>query len=309
MKVVIKNCDEFYNTFKFLETLNDQIKIICTEENIWLQVPSSSHTALADVKFPASYFESYECNRPVTIGVYCKVFLKILKNTYKKKGVTLMIEGQDGKDTIVVTITQESEEDGKYVSSYILKMVEIVSDMMNIPVQDVHSRFKLTKATLKKWKDLLYDDAPVTFTPGKDGIFIECTDDNRNKVKLLDGIKPSHWENNTKGINDDGDEFERKKWNTFTVGGNNMKLVYSLLNVGTDIRIQFFIEEAPVECYAKFQNGVYVRLYIAPKINDDELEEDEVEEAPVRTNKRKTMDESPEPSAPQAKQKKVVAAH
>jgi len=154
MKVVIKNCDEFYNTFKFLETLNDQIKIICTDEEIWLQVPSSSHTALADVKFPAAYFESYECDRPVTIGVYCKVFLKILKNTYKKKGVTLMIEGQDGKDTIVVTITQESEEDGKYVSSYILKMVEIVSDMMNIPVQDVHSRFKLTKATLKKWKDL-----------------------------------------------------------------------------------------------------------------------------------------------------------
>ena len=85
MRVVIKNCDEFYHTFKYVETVATEVKVMCDGEKVWLQVHNPSCTAIVEVKFPADYFEEYDCDSAVTVGIHTKTFLSILKNTYKKK--------------------------------------------------------------------------------------------------------------------------------------------------------------------------------------------------------------------------------
>ena len=57
MEVIIKNCDEFYNTFKYVESLASEVKVLCQKDEVWLQVHNPSCTAIAEVKFPAEYFE------------------------------------------------------------------------------------------------------------------------------------------------------------------------------------------------------------------------------------------------------------
>lgn len=307
MKVLIKNCDEFYNTFKFLETLASEVKVMCDGEKVWLQVHNPSCTAIAEVKFPANYFEEYECHTNVTVGIHTKTFLSILKNTYKKKNVTLKIEASDVKDYMMITVSQEDEINGNVECAYQMKLVEIVSDVLHIPDQDVHSQYKVTVNTLKKWKEFLFANCPITFKPMESGLKMYCQDEMKHKLTLNDELNPSKWNEETV-VDDDGEDVLRRKWKDICIGGSNVNLIFALLSFGKDVRIQFFLEEAPVECYVKLNHGVHIRVFIAPKIRDEDDDEDVMSEvevpAPVRAEKRKTMDEVNVPN-----KKKAVSAH
>lgn len=307
MKVLIKNCDEFYNTFKFLETLASEVKVMCDGEKVWLQVHNPSCTAIAEVKFPANYFEEYECHTNVTVGIHTKTFLSILKNTYKKKNVTLKIEASDVKDYMMITVSQEDEINGNVECAYQMKLVEIVSDVLHIPDQDVHSQYKVTVNTLKKWKEFLFANCPITFKPMESGLKMYCQDEMKHKLTLNDELNPSKWNEETV-VDDDGEDVLRRKWKDICIGGANVNLIFALLSFGKDVRIQFFLEEAPVECYVKLNHGVHIRVFIAPKIRDEDDDVDDISQvevpAPVRVDKRKTMDEAQGP-----KKKKAVPAH
>lgn len=307
MKVLIKNCDEFYNTFKFLETLASEVKVMCDGEKVWLQVHNPSCTAIAEVKFPANYFEEYECHTNVTVGIHTKTFLSILKNTYKKKNVTLKIEASDAKDYMLITVSQEDEINGNVECAYQMKLVDIVSDVLSIPDQDVHSQYKVTVNTLKKWKEFLFANCPITFMPMESGLKMFCQDEMKHKLTLNDDINPSKWNEET-SIDEDGKDVLRRKWKDICIGGANVALIFALLSFGKDVRIQFFLEEAPLECYVKLNHGVHIRVFIAPKIRDEDDDEDAMSEvevpAPVRAEKRKTMDEVNVPN-----KKKAVSAH
>lgn len=307
MKVLIKNCDEFYNTFKFLETLASEVKVMCDGEKVWLQVHNPSCTAIAEVKFPANYFEEYECHTNVTVGIHTKTFLSILKNTYKKKNVTLKIEASDVEDYMMITVSQEDEINGNVECAYQMKLVEIVSDVLHIPDQDVHSQYKVTVNTLKKWKEFLFANCPITFKPMESGLKMYCQDEMKHKLTLNDELNPSKWNEETV-VDDDGEDVLRRKWKDICIGGANVNLIFALLSFGKDVRIQFFLEEAPVECYVKLNHGVHIRVFIAPKIRDEDNDVDDISQvevpAPVRVDKRKTMDEAQGP-----KKKKAVSAH
>lgn len=311
MRVVIKNCDEFYNTFKYVETLASEVKVMCDEHKMWLQVYQVAGTAMAEVKFPAEYFEEYVCEAPVTVGVHTKIFLNMLKNTYKKKGVTLKMQASDAVDYILITVIQEDEKHGKVECAYQMKLVEIVSDVMQVPEPAVHSEYKLTVATLKKWKDFIFSNCEyVTFTPKQNQLTLESEDENKHKLKLTDDIESNCWQEETtveRTSERDGTTFTEticRKWQNISIGSINVKLLFDLMTFGKKVRVQFFIEQMPVECSVKLDEGVYIRVFIAPRIGDDEEEENEASvetPAPVRTKKRKTMDET--------EQQKAIAAH
>lgn len=310
MKVVIKNCDEFYNTFKYVETLSSEIKLMFEKKKVWLQVHNPSCTAIAEVKFPADYFEEYKCKANITVGIHMKTFLNILKTTYKKKQVTLKMQASDNIDYILITVTQEDCVNGNVECLYQMKLVNIVSDIMNIPDQDVHSQYKLTVNTLKKWKEFLFATCPITFIPNDSGLKLFCEDDMKHKLELTDEIKPSKWNEET-CTNDDGKQTQRRKWKDICIGSTNTALIFALLNFGKDVRIQFFIDDAPVECYIKLNHGVNIRVFIAPKIRDEEDENETSIEKPVpaRKKRRKTMHEKADEIENSVQTKKAISAH
>jgi hypothetical protein len=314
MKVVIKNCDEFYNTFKYVEALNSQVKLMFDGEKVWLQVGNPSCTAIAEVKFPSTYFEEYECDTALTVGIHTKTFLSILKTTYKKKDVTLKMHASDSIDYLAITVTQEDALNGNVVCAYQMKLMEIVFEFMDIPNQDIHSQYKLSVNTLKKWKEFLFEKSPITFLPEESELTITCENELNHKLKLTDEISPSRWNEEMVTIINKKEEEEvvrRRKWKDICVGSVNTSLVFALLSFGKEVRIQFFLEDAPVECYVKLDEGVNIRVFIAPKIGEDEDDEDDEavdEPKPVRAAKRKTMDEHGDEIQQLTQQKKAMTA-
>ena len=295
MIVIIKNefCDEFYNTFKYVESLNSEVKVLCQQEEIWLQVHNPSCTSIAEVKFPAEYFESYECTKPIQIGINTKVFLQILKNTYKKKSVTLKMSATDeGEAKMDISITIDGDErSGNVQCAYEMKLVDITSDFMHIPDQHVHSKYTLSVNTLKKWKQFLFTDCSfITFTPEKEALKIQSENDLKDKLTLTDEIKSSTWQDTLLV----GSETVKRKWKDISIGSINAKYIFDLMTFGRDVTCQFFIVDAPVECFVKLAEGVHIRVFIAPRISDEEDDEEVTEPSPVRTKKRKVIDGAPD---------------
>jgi len=309
MRVIIKNCDEFYNTFKYVETLASEVKVMCDGEKVWLQVHNPSCTAIAEVKFPADYFEEYDCENAVTVGIHTKTFLSILKNTYKKKNVTLKMQASDAVDYMLITVTQEDEVNGNVECAYQMKLVDIVSDVMNIPDQEVHSHYKLSVNTLKKWKEFLFEKSPMTFVPKENALTITCENEMKHKLKLTDEIAPSKW-NEEMVTSEEGVESQRRQWKEICIGSMNTSLVFAMLSFGKEVRIQFFLEDAPVECYVKLNHGVNIRVFIAPKIRDDSPPPSPVADpVPVRATKRKTLSEQNDEIEQLVQKKKAMTAH
>lgn len=309
MRIEIKNCDEFYNTFKYVESLASEVKVLCQEEEVWLQVHNPSCTSIAEVKFPASYFEQYECDSNFQIGINTKIFLQILKNTYKKKNVTLTMESSEESDKMDITVLIEGDEkSGNVKCSYEMKLVHIDSDFMNIPNQDVHSKYKLTVETLKKWKQFLFSDcAYLTFTPHEDSLKIKSENDLKDKMTLTDQIASSKWQEEADTEVNGVITHIKRKWKDISIGSVNAKYIFDLMTFGKDVNCQFFIVDAPVECFVKLDEGVHIRVFIAPKINDDNDEDKEVPEpVPVRSKKRKAVDEA---NLDTPATKKAISAH
>ena len=100
------------------------------------------------------------------------------------------MQASDEVDYMLITVTHNDESYGTVECAYQMKLVEIVADIMDIPNQDVHSQYKLSVNTLKKWKDLLFSNCPITFTPKEVGLIIESEDDMKHKLKLNDQQSP-----------------------------------------------------------------------------------------------------------------------
>lgn len=314
MQVIIKNCDEFYNTFKYVESLASEVKVLCQPEEVWLQVHNPSCTAIAEVKFPADYFEEYTCEKPVQVGINTKIFLQILKNTYKKKSVTLKMAASEDEDKMHISITIDGDEtSGNVQCSYEMKLVDITSDFMNIPDQHVHSKYKLSVETLKKWKQFLFSDcAYLTFTPEEAALKIQSENDLKDRLTLTDEISPLTWHESAEVTDEETGVTStiKRKWKAISIGSVNAKYIFDLMIFSRDVTCQFFIVDAPVEYFVKLDEGVHIRVFIAPKISDsdDEEEEEDTVRPPVRARKRKPVD-APEDAEELNPQKKAVTAH
>lgn len=249
MKLLITNCDEFYKTFQFLEGFTNDVNVVCSAAGMQIQVYNTSLTAIADVFFPRAYFHAYECGTDCVLGISVKLFLKVLKNAYKKDNVSLQISTKG--DDIVLHIEQSS-----FQCTYTLKTVHIDQEQMQIPEMETFARYEVSTDILKKWKSHLYDKSPITFTPTAEGITMESRDDMNNTVRIVDAISPEEV------------KAGEKNWEDISLGWANCVYVFNLLAFGRPIYLKFFMETAPVETYIELDGGVKLKTYIAPRMND-----------------------------------------
>lgn len=258
MEVKIRQCDEFYTTWKYLENFNSEVNCVFSEAEMYIQIFDSAHTVIADITFPCEYFEEYKCDKPINVGVNVKTLLLILKNTYKKN-VVLSMSTTSTSDDLTIRITSE---DG-FKCSYVLKMVDIHQEALEIPELNVYAKYTVSYKTLKKWKDHLYDKSDISLFPSKEAMQVECKDELNNSLQLRDEIEPIYFENSKKRLQD-------KDWKQKIIAGGNTNFLYALLAFNKDINFEFFVSEAPLLVSVNLKDDVHLRTFIAPKISDED---------------------------------------
>ena len=304
MFIKIKNADEFYKTWQLLETFNDTVNVICKEDNVYIQVLSAAKTAVVEINYPSTYFAEYKCEKECTIGIFSKVFLKILKNAYKKSEVVLTISLNEDGEVEIVIIQKTFEDELK--CTYLMKCMDIDQDLLQIPAPLVHATYSIAAETMKTWKDMLYDGT-VSLTPKKDKIVIESKDEHDNKVSLVANAQATNYKTSARVPEEKSTKSVKKKWKTKYINKENFKFVYAMMGVSSNINLQFFIaDDTPIEVFTTLSENVQLKAFLAPAESIDEENKEEQEEVvEENTSKRRLLDNHGSSS----KRQKAVAAH
>jgi proliferating cell nuclear antigen PCNA len=252
MKVVISNPKEFYKLVSLINNFASEFHLTCTKESVDIFCVSSCNTSIFKVELPGKYFSVYECDKDYVFGIHVKVFCQILKTASATDCVTLSSHGSC--DSLLVTIDRLNQE-----TEYVMKLIDIQSDPLEIPVNELHFDMELPSKMLKKWKSSVFDFTQnnVNFKPNKDVLVIESECD-AGSVKIDEQLNQ--------------DDVVVRSFDAPI----NIQLSHKSVNTATTIcdlsPVVYFrwTNQMPINFYTEIGKGGKVWMWFAPLIDDDE---------------------------------------
>ncbi|TBU19124.1 proliferating cell nuclear antigen [Hamiltosporidium tvaerminnensis] len=85
-----------------LADLVDDVEFKVSDKGMCIQTMDSMHVALADIFLSRDIFESYRCDRSLTLGIKLKEFLKILRNIKMENNSTFMMYCDDDATKLII---------------------------------------------------------------------------------------------------------------------------------------------------------------------------------------------------------------
>lgn len=136
----------------------------CTSEGISMQAMDSSHVSLVSMTLKPDGFDSYRCDRNLSMGINMASLAKILKCAGNEDAVTMSTE-DDGD---VVNFVFESD---KGTSSFELKMLDIDSEHLGIPETEYKCTVQMPGGEFQKIvRDLAQFGDACTIGVAKSGV-------------------------------------------------------------------------------------------------------------------------------------------
>jgi len=116
---------------KLIDSIKDLVtsaNFDCSSTGISLQAMDSSHVSLVTLLLRGEGFDSYRCDRNISLGISLESFQKILKSATAEDLIT--IKAQDGADS--VSFMFEHPKQTRF-SHFSLKLMDIDSEHLGIP--------------------------------------------------------------------------------------------------------------------------------------------------------------------------------
>jgi len=242
----------------------------CSEAGIALQAMDSSHVSLVSLLIKADAFETFRCDRNISLGINLSSMAKVLKCSGNDDSVT--IKCPDNTET--VTFVFESPKNER-VNEYEMKLMDIDGDHLGIPETEYKCVIDMPSGEFRRiCTDLSTIGESVVITCTKDGVRFQTTGDvGTGNVKI--------------STNDAGDEKEK-----ISVKLNEaVTMTYSLryfaqftkatacssrVNISLSDNVPAVVEyrlspggEKDEEEGEDGEDCGFVRYYLAPKIEDD----------------------------------------
>jgi len=162
---------------KILESIKDLVdsaNFDCAPAGISLQAMDSTHVTLITLLLRSDGFDSYNCDRSLSLGVSLVSLNKILKCAGNDDLLT--IKARDEADT--VTFVFESPKNDR-ISDFEVKLLELKNDQYNIRDSDYSAVVKMPSAELQRiCRDLSIMGENVTITANKEGVKFSVAGDS-----------------------------------------------------------------------------------------------------------------------------------
>ncbi|CAC5378999.1 proliferating cell nuclear antigen-like [Mytilus californianus] len=169
---------------KVLEAVKDLLSeaiFDCSSTGIALQAMDSSHVSLVSLNIRSDGFETYRCDRNLSMGMNLATMSKILKCAGNDDVITM--KASDNADT--VTFMFESQNNEK-VSDYEMKLLDIDAEQLGIPDTEYSSVVKLPSGEFQRiCRDLSQFGDSVVICCTKEGVkFSTSGDTGSGNIKL-----------------------------------------------------------------------------------------------------------------------------
>jgi hypothetical protein len=245
-----------------VETLN----LYCTKSGINVAATNASHTDMREVNLVPQFFNTYECVADQVLGVH----MPTLKKFMHTAGSGDIIRWSTHTNGRLLCITIEDTGENKSVTTWDLKLIEYDEEALAPPPNPAFRvGFRVSTVLVSTWLNkckILGGNVKLGITKGKH-ITVEATSD-MGAFKHKQPI-PSVMATVFQQAPDFTEE-------TQTISSKEAEYLSTLIKCAPGIDLQ--IDPNMPLCatsYLDTEQTSYIRLWIAPMANDDDLEEED----------------------------------
>lgn len=149
-----------------LKEVVSEVQFECTDTGVIVQAMDSSHVSLVSLRLGFDGFQSYRCEKPMTLGVNVGHLVKILKCAGNDD--TVLLAAEDGGDVLKLKLSDPTEN---RVSDFAMKLIEIEGDQLGIPAQEYKASVEMNAADFTKVvRDISSLGDTVQITVTKSGV-------------------------------------------------------------------------------------------------------------------------------------------
>ena len=146
--IVIENperADCFVALFHNIKLFSDDVNLMFQPERMYIQCMDASKISVFELFLPAKWFNNYdlENNTAVTIGISTSILCRVLNTRSKGQSISLSFDSEGDK----INIEFQSNIKGVYNKEFALPLMDIESDLMEIPEMDSSASIVLPSQT------------------------------------------------------------------------------------------------------------------------------------------------------------------
>jgi len=247
---------------KIVEAIKDLVNdapFDCSEGAMSLQAMDASHVALVALKLDVGLFESYRCDRTISLGLSLVNMSKALKCSNNDD--TCMIRFEDDEGDSVTFTFEDTKRDKK--QDVTVKLMDIDNEHLGIPDQKYSCVIEMPATEFQRTcRDLAMFSDSLNITATKAGVTFKGAGDTGSNVVTY-----------SKSQSDEDEDKERITIDVIepvTLGFSikYMNMFAKATSLSDRVRLSMHNDVPIVVEYGIEENG-YLRFYLAPKIDDD----------------------------------------
>jgi proliferating cell nuclear antigen len=262
MNIEIKDntkCEVFSTIFQHMKLFSETINIHFKTDSLSVQTMDNSHVSIIELLMPNTWFDTYEVEEDVVIGINTVLFFKVLGT--REKGQVIHIEyDRDNTDKLQIRFNCELEKPSMLNKAFEIPLIDLDTDTMCIPVVDYEAELTLPSAHfagLVNQLKLFGDSMDIQCSEEEIILHANSIDCGKMSVKI-----------------------DIEQLNSFAIDeGVNMRISYSLNHLYNMVQyhklstnVDIFIKtDYPMKLRFNIQGdaNTFIAMYLAPKIVDD----------------------------------------
>lgn len=134
LEAKFKQADLLKKVIDALKDLVTEANISCSSNGMVMQAIDSGHVSLVSLCLTAEGFESYECQRPVLLGVKISSMAKILKCGNANDSLTLAVSDEGNNLSFIF-----ESESGDRVTQFEMRLLDLQTEQFTIPDEKAKS--------------------------------------------------------------------------------------------------------------------------------------------------------------------------
>jgi len=233
----------------------------CSQDGFNLQAMDSSHVSLVSLKLRSDGFEHYRCDRNLSMGMNLKNMVKMLNCANNDDIITMKAEDQG--DTVTFMFETPNQE---RISDFELKLMDIDSEQLGIPDTDYAATVKMPSSEFARIiKDLSGIGDTVVISVTKDGIKFSTNGD-------IGSANITVRQNSSADNPDQNTSIELNEPVMLTFALRYLSSFTKATPLSPTVMI-CMSKELPVVVEYRIGDMGNISFYLAPKIEDEDMEE------------------------------------
>jgi len=251
-----QKCEVFSTIFQHMKLFSDNINIFFKTDGISVQTMDNNRVSVIELLIPSTWFDRYELEEDVVIGIHTVLLFKILGTREKEQ---IIIIDYEGSNSDRLQIRFESDK-SLFNKSFEVPLVDLDTEIMGIPEMEYEAEFTLPSAHfagLVNQLKMFGDSMDIQCSEDEIVLYATSVDSGKMSVKI------------------DIDDL-----NSFVIDeGGQIRLSYSLNNLYNMVQYHKLSANIDISLKADFpmklrfnilgDTTAYISMYLAPKIMDE----------------------------------------